>query len=136
MTITQETRLRVGQVANAAGVNVQTLHYYERRGLLRAPRRTPAGYRVYQQDTVDTVRGIKRTQALGFTLGEIRQLITIDSRRRSPSTTLDMVSGKLQEIDSKIRDLRLMRRSLQAAVEQCACGGDLSRCDVLSGLGG
>ena len=130
-----EDRLRVGQVAHAAGVNVQTLHYYERRGLLRAPRRTPSGYRVYHEDTVETVRGIKRAQALGFTLGEIRQLMTIHSGRRSPGTVIEMVTGKLREIDGKIRDLRLMRRSLQEGVERCKCGGDLSHCDVLAGLG-
>ena len=130
-----EDRLRVGQVAHAAGVNVQTLHYYERRGLLRAPQRTPSGYRVYHEDTVDTVRGIKRAQALGFTLGEIRQLMTIQARSWSPGTVIEIVTGKLREIDGKIRDLRLMRRSLQEGVERCKCGGDLSRCDGWRGLG-
>lgn len=130
-----EDRLRVGQVAHAAGVNVQTLHYYERRGLLRTPRRTPSGYRVYHEDTLETVRGIKRAQALGFTLGEIRQLMTIHSGRRSPGTVIEMVTGKVREIDAKIRDLRTMRRSLRDVAERCECGGDLSRCDVLEGLG-
>lgn len=130
-----ERRLRIGQVARAAAVNVQTLRYYERQGLLPAPRRTPAGYRVYAADTVDTLRAIKRAQALGFTLRDIRELITIRSRRRSASAVGDMVAGKIGEIDEKIRDLRRMRRSLREVVERCECGGDLSRCDVLAGLG-
>ncbi len=133
--MTHEEQLRVGQVARATGVNAQTLHYYERRGLLQAPHRTPTGYRVYGQDAVETVRGIKRAQALGFTLAEIREFMTIESGGPHPAGVINMITGKLREIEGKIRDLRHMRRSLQTAVEQCECGGDLSRCGVLSGLG-
>jgi MerR family copper efflux transcriptional regulator len=135
MMMVGDERLRIGQVARAAAVNVQTLRYYERQGLLPAPRRTPAGYRVYAAGTVDTLRAIKRAQALGFTLRDIRELMTIRSRRRSASAVGDMVAGKIGEIDDKIRDLRRMRRALRDVVERCECGGDLSRCDVLAGLG-
>lgn len=134
--MTREDRLRIGQVADAAGVNVQTLRYYERRGLLRSPRRTSSGYRVYEADTVDTLRAIKRAQSLGFTIAEIRQLMTLHSRRRSPGAVSELLAGKIREIDGKIHDLRLMRRSLQKGLETCQCGGDLSRCDALAGLGG
>jgi MerR family copper efflux transcriptional regulator len=133
--MTAEDRLRIGQVARAAGVNVQTLRYYERQGLLPSPRRTFAGYRSYTAGTVDTVRAIKRAQALGFTLRDIRQLMAIRTRRRSANAVGDLVSGKIREIDEKIRDLRRMRRALRDVVERCQCGGDLPRCDVLAGLG-
>ena len=77
MTTVREDRLRIGEVAHAAGVNVQTLRYYERQGLLPIPHRTPSGYRMYGAQTVDTLRAIKRSQALGFTLRDIRQLMAI-----------------------------------------------------------
>ena len=131
----REDRLRIGEVAHAAGVNVQTLRYYERQGLLPIPHRTPSGYRMYGAQTVDTLRAIKRAQALGFTLRDIRQLMAIRSRRRSVSAVREMVAGKVREIDAKIRDLRTMRRSLRDVAERCKCGGDLSRCNVLEGLG-
>lgn len=130
----RQDRMRIGRVARAAGVNVQTVRYYERMRLLPAPRRTAAGYRVYGADTVSTLLAIKRAQALGFTLRDIRELMTIRSGRRSAATVGTMVAGKIRQIDGKIRDLRRMRRSLRDVVERCECGGDLSRCDVLEGL--
>ncbi len=78
-----EQRLRVGAAADAAGVNVQTLHYYERRGLLRPKARNGAGYREYGEAEVRRVRGIKQAQSLGFTLREIRELIGMAESRRS-----------------------------------------------------
>ena len=130
----QEGHLRVGQGADEAGVSVQTLYYYERRGLLRPPQRTPSGYRIYTADTLNTLRGIRRAKALGFTLKEIRQLMTIESRR-SPDAFLEVLAGKMREIDDKIQDLRRIRRSLQEGAESCKCSGDLSRCNALAGLG-
>lgn len=131
----REDRLRIGEVAHAAGVNVQTVRYYERQGLLPVPHRAPSGYRLYGAQTVHTLRAIKRSQALGFTLRDIRQLMAIRSRRRSVSSVREMVVGKVREIDAKIRDLRTMRRSLRDVAERCECDGDFSRCDVLEGLG-
>lgn len=126
-----DTRLRVGDVAGAAGVHVQTLHYYERRGLLPRPGRTAAGYRVYGPETVRTVRAIKRAQALGFTLADIRQLMMPHG---SPRARRELFARKMDEIDRKIRDLRRLKRSLEEGARQCECGGDLSRCDLLGGL--
>ena len=126
-----DTRLRVGDVAGAAGVHVQTLHYYERLGLLPRPGRTAAGYRIYAPDTVRTVRAIKRAQALGFTLADIRQLMTPDG---SPRARRELFDRKMDEIDGKIRDLQRLKRSLEEGAKQCECRGDLSRCDLLAGL--
>ena len=126
-----DTRLRVGDVAGAAGVHVQTLHYYERRGLLPRPGRTVAGYRLYAPDTVRTVRAIKRAQALGFTLADIRQLMTPDG---SPRARRELFARKMDEIDRKIQDLQRLKRSLEEGAKQCECGGDLSRCELLAGL--
>ena len=86
--------LRVGDVACAAGVHVQTLHYYERRGLLPRPGRTAAGYRIYGPETVRTVRAIKRAQTLGFTLTDIRELMTPDG---PPRARRELFARKMDE---------------------------------------
>src|SRR5713101_3882193 len=71
------TRMKIGEVADRGGVNLQTIRYYEREGLLPQPPRLPSGYRVYTQPTVRRVRFIKRAQELGFTLAEIRELLSL-----------------------------------------------------------
>lgn len=127
--------VRVGAAAEAAGVHVQTLHYYERRGLVAPRARSASGYREYGEAEVTRVRAIKRAQSLGFTLEEIQQLITLAEARR-PSRKLGvMAESKLAQIDEKIRDLRRMQRSLREAVETCRCRGDLTKCQILEGLG-
>lgn len=129
-----DRNLRIGEVARAVGVNVQTVRYYERRGLLPVPRRAPSGYRLYDEQTVRRLRAIKRAQALGFTLRDIKGFMSIHSRRGAAREVREMVVGKIREIDVSIRDLRTMRRALLDVAERCACAGDLSRCDVLEGL--
>ncbi len=126
--------LKIGVVAKQSGVNLQTVHYYERRSLLQSPERTASGYRIYDPATVAVLRAIKRAQELGFTLKEIRELIELQARR-SPEDVLELLADKMRDLDERIRDLRLMRRSLQKGSERCKCGGDLSRCNVLAGLG-
>jgi len=125
---------RVGTAAREAGVGVQTLHYYERRGLVKPRGRTGGGYREYGEAEVGRVRAIKRAQALGFTLGEIRELIAIADARRPSRRVGDLARTKLSQIDARIRDLRRMRRELRRAVEACDCRGDLTRCGVLKGI--
>ena len=131
----QTSTVRVGAAAQAAGVHVQTLHYYEKRGLVSPTTRSTAGYREYGDDEVSRVRAIKRAQALGFTLDQIRELISIAEARRPTRKLGRIASEKLAEIDAKIRDLERMQRSLRDAVETCLCKGDLSRCQILEGLG-
>ena len=133
--MTQEGRLLAGQVADEVGVNVETLRYYERRGLLPSPRRAVSGYRVYDAVAVGRLRGIKRAKELGFTLKEIRQLIALRSRQHVRADVVSLLVRKMRDIDEKIRALRLMRQSLEQGATNCKCGGDLSRCDVLGELG-
>ena len=126
---------KVGTAARAAGVGVQTLHFYEREGLVAPAGRTEAGYRLYDADQIVRIRAIKRAQSLGFTLGEIRNLIAIADSRRSSARVQRLAEAKLEEITDKIRALETMRNALRAGLESCRCGGDLSRCDLMSGLG-
>ena len=126
---------RVGAAARAAGVGVQTLHFYEREGLVRPAARSDAGYRIYGDEQIERIRAIKRAQSLGFTLGEIRDLIAIADSRRGSARLVRVAQAKLEEIDEKIHALETMRDALAAGLESCRCGGDLSRCDLMTGLG-
>jgi redox-sensitive transcriptional activator SoxR len=113
--------VRVGEVAERAGVNVETLRYYERRGLLPAPDRDPSGHRRYDEDAVRLVRAIKEAQAVGFTLAEIREYLRASRRSSSPSEVLRVrMAEKIDEIDGRIAGLRRMREEL-ARVVGCAC---------------
>jgi DNA-binding transcriptional MerR regulator len=112
--------VRVGEVAERAGVNVETLRYYERRGLLPAPERAPSGHRRYDEEAVRFLRAIKEAQAVGFTLAG-RSPTTCVRHSTAPSETLRVrMAAKMDEIDDRIAALRRMREQL-ARVVGCAC---------------
>ncbi|MBF6209632.1 MerR family transcriptional regulator [Nocardia puris] len=112
-----ETGLRTGELAAAAGVNAQTLRYYERRGLLAEPRRSLGGHRLYPEDAVTLLRVIKAAQRLGFTLDEVAELLEVTrARRRSDAGLQARAAAKLAEIDAKLADLRAVRDTLSAAL--------------------
>jgi DNA-binding transcriptional MerR regulator len=102
--------LRSGQLAAAGGVGVQTLRYYERRGLLPDPVRSPGGHRLYPPDTVTVLRAIKAAQRLGFTLDEVADLL------ERPTGLQEPVRAKLTEIDHRIEELLATRDTLAAAL--------------------
>ena len=108
------TALRSGEVAHAAGVNQQTLRYYERRGLLAQPLRTPGGHRLYPAEAVTVVRVIKAAQRLGFSLGEVAELIETG---RPGSGLGQRAAAKLAEVEAKIADLTLIADTLRAALD-------------------
>jgi redox-sensitive transcriptional activator SoxR len=113
--------VKVGEVAARAGVNVETVRYYERRGLLPEPEREPSGHRRYDEETVRFLRGIKEAQAVGFTLTEIAEYLGAARRSQSPSEALRVrMAAKIDEIDGRIAALRRMREEL-ARVVGCAC---------------
>ena len=113
--------MRVGEVAERAGVNVETLRYYERRGLLPAPERTPSGHRRYDEETVRFLGAIKEAQAVGFTLAEIAEYLRAARRSGAPSDALrTRMASKIDQIDARIASLRRMREEL-ARVVGCAC---------------
>jgi Hg(II)-responsive transcriptional regulator len=127
--------LRTGQLAKASGVNIETLRFYEREGLLAPPRRTASGYRQYSDDAVRVVTFIKRAQELGFTLREAKQLLRLRSpapRRAVAAKTA--AEAKLRDIDEKIRDLSAMRAALASLVDACTCSGGALHCPILEAL--
>jgi DNA-binding transcriptional MerR regulator len=118
--------LRAGQVAEAAGVNKETLRYYERRGLLDSPDRSPGGHRLYNEQAVATLRVIKAAQRLGFTLDEVADLIEV-GRPRGRDTGLQVrAREKLAQVDQRIAYLAAIRANLVAALD-AGCD-DLHRC--------
>lgn len=127
--------LRVGELAKQAGVNLQTIHYYERRGLLPEPPRTEANYRAYPEDAVLRVRFIKRAQQLGFTLREIQELLSL---RAAPGCecgeVLERAEAKVREVDEKIRTLRRIRKALVKLMDECSGEGPATECPILDAL--
>lgn len=120
--------LRAGQVAEAVGVNVETLRYYERRGIIAEPDRSPGGHRLYPEEAVTTLRVIKAAQGLGFTLDEVAELLEAGRHHhgRGPSGLQARTEAKLAEVEQKIADLQVIRASLLAA-RDAGCD-DLVRC--------
>lgn len=129
------TVMTIGTLAKRADGNIDTVRYYERRGLLPKARRTHSGYRTFDEATVERLRFIKEAQAIGFTLTEIKQLIAL---RVTPSATCadvrERAETKLYDIDQKIVVLRRMKRTLQRLVSACQSDGPASECSFLANL--
>jgi DNA-binding transcriptional MerR regulator len=118
--------LRVNDVAKAAGVNRETLRYYERRGLIEEPDRSPGGHRLYDERAVQTLRIIKAAQRLGFTLDEVADLMEVGRRRGRDSGLQVRAREKLLEIEARLSDLAAIRDNLRAALN-AGCD-DLHQC--------
>lgn len=127
--------LTIGQVANAAGVNVQTLRYYERVGLIPAPRRSRSGYRLYAHDTVRMVSFVKRAQELGFTLREVKALLKFRTTGLQKRDAVRAAAeAKVTDIDDRIQDLMSIRAALSSLLTTCACQGTKPECPILEAL--
>jgi Hg(II)-responsive transcriptional regulator len=127
--------LTIGQVATAADVNIQTIRYYERRGLFAVPKRTPAGYRQYAEEAVARLRFIKHAQNLGFSLQEIQELLALRVRH---GAACDVVEGKTRQkiavVQQRIRDLQRMKRTLERLAGACAARRPTDDCPILEVL--
>jgi MerR family copper efflux transcriptional regulator len=127
--------LKIGQVAERAGVGVETVRFYERHGLVDEPPRTESGYRQYSEEAVARLRFIRRTKSLGFSLHEIRELISL---RLDAATDVGEVrwraQAKIGEIEEKVVDLQRMRQALERLVESCDGSGALDACPILRAL--
>lgn len=125
--------LTIGQVAKAADVNVETVRYYQRRGLLREPEKPLNGQRRYEQEDVNRLQFIRRAQVLGFTLEEIKNLLRLDGADCCGDTR-DLAVDKLALIDAKIADLTSMRQALTGLVRQCDVGDHRGKCPIIEAL--
>jgi DNA-binding transcriptional MerR regulator len=137
--------MRSGELADAAGVNLQTLRYYERRGLLAEPRRSPGGHRLYPAESLTVLRVIKTAQRLGFTLDEVAELVDLGTHRhgRRPERSLQKrAKSKLAEIEAKIADLQIIAETYEwrsmpvVTTLRCARRPTAARCPLPSSTGG
>lgn len=127
------SELSIGRLAAEAGVNVETIRYYQRRGLLAEPERPLNGQRRYQAELTKHVRFIKRAQVLGFTLEEIAGLLRLEEARACAETR-ELADRKLQVIDSKLADLKAMRKALAKLVRGCDAPDSKSCCPIIHAL--
>jgi Hg(II)-responsive transcriptional regulator len=127
--------MRTSQVAEQAGVNVQTLRYYERRGLLPEPPRGESGYRMYGPDAVHRVRFIKRAQELGFGLSEAESLLTLAAGGpENCEAARELAEAKVAELDRRVADLLAIRDSLQRLVATCVRPRAERECPLLHSI--
>lgn len=127
--------MRSSQVAARAGVNVQTLRYYERRGLLPEPGRIGSGYRSYGPDAVRIIRFVKNAQQLGFSLAQIGSLLDLASGGpENCDTARALASEKIAELELKIVSLTAMRDSLRQLVATCVPSRDRRVCPLLDSM--
>lgn len=123
----------IGKLAQFSGVGVETVRFYERKGLIKRP---PAkeGFRKYSEEDAKRIRFIKRAQDLGFTLKEIKALFDLNSNPRATcSDVRSRADAKLNEIDKKLQDLKRMKKSIKALSEACGDGKEaLARCQILN----
>ncbi|MEX2263362.1 MAG: MerR family DNA-binding protein [Bryobacteraceae bacterium] len=127
--------LKIGEVAKRGGVNLQTIRYYERERLLPKPPRLSSGYRMFPADAVHRVRFIKRAQELGFSLAEIRELLSIQiDPKKECSDVQRLAKAKIADIDEKIRTLEAMKRVLSGLMQICPGSGPSSECPILESI--
>lgn len=130
-----ETLLSIGQVAKRTQVTVETVRFYEKRGLIVAPQRSNAGYRQYPEETVKRVRFIQNAKEVGFTLKDIAELLAL---RQEPGTScIDIklhATKRIQEVDRKIHELSRIRNALERMILTCSGNGAASQCPILEQL--
>jgi MerR family mercuric resistance operon transcriptional regulator len=127
--------LRTGELARRANVNVETLRFYERQGLLPKPPQRASGYREYPLEAVGLVQFIKRAQVLGFSLREVTELL--DLRQVPRATCGDVVvlaRRKIEEIDAKMSNLRAMRMALHKLLKGCTGTAPIAQCPIIESL--
>lgn len=140
-TTAKDEGFQIGALARRTGVSIDTIRYYERSGLLApAPRKGAVhhrGYRLYGEEAVARLRFIRRAKELGFTLGEIGDLLAIqDASPEACGETSARVRAKLADVDQRVADLRKMRRALAKWAEACASGDHRAPCPLLASLSG
>lgn len=128
--------LTIGALANKAGVNVETIRYYQRIGLIDEPRKPLQGYRVYPATTLQRVKFIKRAQQLGFSLQEIEELLELGdgSNESTCSDVRARAEQKLNQINQQIQDLEGLRSSLKQLISSCNKGNTHASCPLVKTL--
>lgn len=129
------TGLTRKQVADTVGVTIEAVRFYEREGLIEEPPRTEANYRQYPENTINRIRFIKRAQSLGFSLPEVRELLSLRmSTATTPVEIRQRTLEKIADIEEKINNLQTMKRILEEMTNTCPGTGPLTDCPILASL--
>ena len=128
--------LNISQAARRSGVSAKMIRHYESQGLLKAARRTEAGYRIYDSNDVHTLQFVRRARGLGFSMKEIEQLLGLwQNRRRSNGDVRRIAQRHITDLDQKIQQLESMRRTLKDLVQRCH-GDHRPECPIIDDLAG
>jgi DNA-binding transcriptional MerR regulator len=115
----QRGMLKIGDVSKQSGIGIEALRFYEKSGLLEKPSRTLSGYRVYDADVLERLAFIKQSQALGFSLDEIKQIIDDARKGKSPCAEVrEIVRHRLEELDERMREMRRYRKELSETLKE------------------
>ncbi len=127
--------LKIGEVASSTEIPIATIRYYERMGLLETPERTASGYRQYSEGVIKRLRFIHQAKSLGFTLNEIKELLSISVR---PGNTCGAVrqqtEAKLADVEKKLQELQRIKRALLILNRECPGVGSRNECPILDAL--
>ena len=130
---------QIGDVAKKVGMTVEGLRFYERRGLLSPARRSPSGYRLYDEREIHLLQFVKAAQEMGFSLREIEELLALrDGSAKSCVSMRDHLAGKLQTVQRKIKLLRALEKDLSTSIQECEeqiRRGKPDECPILEDLG-
>lgn len=126
--------MKIGQLARASEVPIDTIRYYEREALLPPPSRSSGGYRLYDEAALRRLRFIRRSKALGFSLDEIRQLLALTDSDAPAASVRALSVDKLQLIEAKLADLKAMQAALQRLIESCDGQGCVHHCPIVDAL--
>ncbi len=127
-------RLQIGDLARATNTKVETIRYYEQIGLLPAPARTSGNFRAYSAKHLGRLSFIRRARDLGFTLDQVRDLLSLSDQKRQSCEAVDLIARQhLADVDRKIADLTALRDELSTLIEQCSCG-TIADCRIIDAL--
>ena len=124
--------LTIGRLAKAAEVNIETVRYYQRVGLIIEPTKPLEGFRVYPKETVNRIRFIKRAQKLGFSLRDIAHLLELGEGHCDD--VREQTEAKLGQIEAQIKDLQAMRKTLKTLITECSAGNENGSCPIVQSL--
>lgn len=126
--------LTIGHLARKTGTKVETIRFYEKSGLLPAPGRTDGNYRAYERTHLERLSFIRRARDLGFSLDQIRQLLSLADDRNQPCAAVDAIASEhRREVERKIRDLQSLKAELDSIVDQCGFG-TVAECRIIESL--
>ena len=128
-----DAKLTIGKVAAAAEVNIETIRFYQRRGILAEPPKKLGGLRYYDEDAIERVRFIKRAQGLGFSLDDVTALLALN-KSEACARTHDAALKKLEIVEEKIHDLQRIRVTLKGLIDQCEPGATNVPCPIIESI--